>query len=403
MKFALIPGNNSLSHVLQCLVIRASLMSRGQDVIIAVGEKQGRFLRTLDIPHEILPDIQENDGAGLPTVEWFKHPRKIVETIEAETNFLKRHKPDRILSVFRFTLKASSRIARIPCDSLICGCMIPEFEEILGFNREDQDSDLQSGNMSGFYRYAGAKMSIALKALGLAQIDDIRFMLKGERTFLWDIPEFLPIPSIPDVIHVGPIYINNLPFHDMETIDITHTSRPLAVVTSGTCVSNAVAVKRIARILQDRHYQVVVAGGWQKELLGVMPDIPWLTAREFVPLHKILSSASLIVCHGGQGTIFEALHNRVPVIVMPFQPEQTHNGICLERIGCGALLVPPQPFRGNPRVYLEALNRMTDEEILSKIGGLVENPETTRNLAWMKKAIDRYKGVETVANMLEAS
>ncbi len=100
-------------------------------------------------------------------------------------------------------------------------------------------------------------------------------------------------------------------------------------------------------------------------------------------------------------TVFEALQNKVPAVVMPFQPEQAHNGVCLERMGCGTRLIPPRPFQGNPGVYIEALERMSDEEIRSKINGLMRDPMTEKRLSEASAIIGRYTGAETVADLLE--
>ena len=86
---------------------------------------------------------------------------------------------------------------------------------------------------------------------------------------------------------------------------------------------------------------------------------------------------------------------------MPFQPEQAHNGVCLERLGCGCRLIPPQPFRQNPRVYTEALNGMSDTEIKSKISLLTDAPQTGERLAEVKQLLEGYNGAETVAKLLE--
>lgn len=100
-------------------------------------------------------------------------------------------------------------------------------------------------------------------------------------------------------------------------------------------------------------------------------------------------------------TVFDALSNSTPIVVMPFQPEQAHNGVCLERLGCGCRLVPPQPFRQNPWVFTDALNAMSDDEIKSKIKNLVDNPQTASRLAEIKEILDRYSGADTLAAMLE--
>jgi len=134
-----------------------------------------------------------------------------------------------------------------------------------------------------------------------------------------------------------------------------------------------------------------------------MPHENRVITHTFVPLHKLFAHTSLLISHGGQMTVFEALHNKIPILVMPFQPEQAHNGVCLERVGCGSRLVPPQIFQGNSSVYIDALNRMTDNQIKSIISGLVNNPQTEKRLAGMEKIIKQYRAVEKLADMLEAA
>ena len=91
----------------------------------------------------------------------------------------------------------------------------------------------------------------------------------------------------------------------------------------------------------------------------------------------------------------------VPVVVLPFHPEQAHNGICLARIGCGRMLVPACRFVGNSSVYIARLDEITDEKIKSMIIALVDNPETKTNLKRFKNVIARYNGLEKITSWLE--
>ncbi|MBI4839439.1 MAG: glycosyl transferase [Nitrospirae bacterium] len=306
------------------------------------------------------------------------------------------------MGIFRFTIKASAQIAGIPYDSLACGCMIPDSQEVLGFVNGERGREAQQIILNGFYRYAAIKTSMALAAFGLEEISDIRYMLKGKRTFLWDFPEFLSLSPKKDIIHVGPILWKHWPYDKINIANLNSGKHPLAVVAFGTCAPHIVVIKRITRILLELGFEIILAAGGQKEILNIMPDEPLVTACNFAPFYKIIPLASLIVSHGGQMTVFEALQNKVPVLVMPSQPEQAHSGACLERIGCGRRLVAPQLFQGNPDVFIEALARMSDNEIKSVITGLVNNPQTTKCLAGIKKVIKQYKGVEKLATMLEA-
>jgi hypothetical protein len=44
---------------------------------------------------------------------------------------------------------------------------------------------------------------------------------------------------------------------------------------------------------------------------------------------------------------------------------------------------------------------MSDDEIKSKISNLVDHPQTAVRLTRIKEILDRYKGAETLAAMLE--
>ena len=100
-------------------------------------------------------------------------------------------------------------------------------------------------------------------------------------------------------------------------------------------------------------------------------------------------------------TLFEALQREVPIFVIPFQPEQDHNGLCLEHIGCGLRLVRHQPFRGDSSVYMDRFNRMSDEEISQKIEMFMNRPDLRENLSKLSGAMKQYNGVETLAGFLE--
>ncbi len=402
MRYLLIPGNNSLSHVAKSLAIKEVLVGRGHEVLIAVSRSSSMFLQKLQMDHCVLPDIQENDEAGLPTVEWFRDTQYIVDCINSEVDLFRKYSPDRVLGLFRFTVKASAQLAGIPYDSLICGCMIPDSQEVLGFADGEPGRGAQQIILNGFYRYAAIKTSIALASFGLEEITDVRYMLKGERTFLWDFPEFLPLPQKPDIIHIGPITWNHWDFDKIDIDAAADGKMPLALVAFGTCKSNVSTAKRIIKILLDLGYRVVFAAGGQKEFFNIMLHEPKVTVCKFAPMNRLLPLSSLLICHGGQMTVFEALRNNVPVFVMPFQPEQSHSGVCLERIGCGRRLVPAQIFQGNPEVYTDALTSMTENEIKSAIDGLVNNPQTKKRLSDIEKAIERCEGLQKLSAMFEA-
>ena len=403
MRFLIVPENNSLSHLGKALALEASLSALGHEVFVAAGRQRAPFLRRLGERGRILPDIQENDPVGYPTAEWFRDPRHFAECIRAEVALLEELRPDRALGVFRFTLKASARLAGVPYDSLACGCMLPETPEVLGFPEGHPGLALQQESLKRFFGFAAARASRALESAGLKGIGDIREMLKGDRTFLWDFPAFSLLPERPGVTHVGPIPWRGWPHDGLDLDEVLSGPRPLAVLTFGTCVGSSEVALRMVRLLRSQGYRVLLAAGGQEELRAAVAGEPHVIACRFAPLHLILPHAAIVACHGGQLTVFEALAHRVPVLVMPFQAEQAHNGVCLERMGCGRRLGAFRQFMAASRVYVDAFGAMGDVEILGIVRELVESPQTAACLASAQEMLSRYHGLETLTSLLVES
>jgi MGT family glycosyltransferase len=65
-----------------------------------------------------------------------------------------------------------------------------------------------------------------------------------------------------------------------------------------------------------------------------------VTVVRSAPHAQVLPLASIVVCHGGHGTVMKALAHGVPVVVMPFGRDQKDNGARVEAAGAGLSLSP---------------------------------------------------------------
>lgn len=400
MKFLLVPGNNSLSHVAKCAALETALARRGHSVLIAVSARYSKFLDRLGLSHTIIPDIQESDGGALPSLAWFRSPGMLERCIRAEIALLKAYRPDRVIGVFRFTLKVSAAVAGIPYDSLACGCMMPDMNEVLGCDAGDSLAEDQALYLSNFFRFAARRMGIAMERFGLRPIGDLRDLLIGERTFLWDYMQFLPLAPMPGRCHVGPLTWDQWPDIGTSLIPLPETRRPLALVCLGTRPASRRVVEKAVRCLLACGYRVFVACGGQRSLMGILPEDPRVMCCRFAPLGKMLGYAKLVLCHGGQMTVFESLQRGVPVLVVPSQPEQAHNGICLERIGCGSRLAPPIAFKGDTRIYANVFTSLPDARIIEKIEAIEKPGALTAGLADARDFLNRCDALNAIADMM---
>ena len=149
--------------------------------------------------------------------------------------------------------------------------------------------------------------------------------------------------------------------------------RPLVYVTLGTVMNGNIPLFRlIADALADAPFDVVIAlgAGIPREALGEVAGN--IRVGGFLPQARILERASVVVNHGGYGTVSAALGAVLPLFLLPMGADQPYN---TERcITAGAALgviqdqppgpppAGPPPFTApDPQVIRDGTRRLLDE------------------------------------------
>src|SRR5208282_6020477 len=95
----------------------------------------------------------------------------------------------------------------------------------------------------------------------------------------------------------------------------------------------------IVNALRTEPFRVVLAhGATDPKLLGSIPE-HWYVGR-YLPQTALLPYCSLVVCHGGNNTVTEALTAGVPLLVGPFSSDQFGSAADVELFGLGAVFDP---------------------------------------------------------------
>ena len=138
--------------------------------------------------------------------------------------------------------------------------------------------------------------------------------------------------------------------------------RPLVVVSLGTFLSaRSDVLARVAAALRRVEARVAIAiGANSAEDVGPVPS-DWLV-RASLPQVALLEHASLLVTHGGNNSVTEALAHGVPLLAMPFSSDQFDGAAAIERHLAGLALDP---------------NRASRPLIAGSIRGLLQSPPTT--------------------------
>jgi UDP:flavonoid glycosyltransferase YjiC (YdhE family) len=147
-------------------------------------------------------------------------------------------------------------------------------------------------------------------------------------------------------------------------------SAPVVYVSLGSFLSvRADVLERITAALRELDVRVALASGSTTvEDLGPIPA-SWLV-RRVLPQVTLLSRAAVMVSHGGNNSVTEALTAAVPSLVLPLSTDQFAGAAALEAAGYAEVLDPnaasPEQIRdavlrlrglsGTPRTRLDELS-----------------------------------------------
>jgi UDP:flavonoid glycosyltransferase YjiC (YdhE family) len=143
----------------------------------------------------------------------------------------------------------------------------------------------------------------------------------------------------------------------------TASTRELVYVTFGSVADDAGydPYRAVLDAVTGLDVQVLLTTGSDRDLGRTPPNV---RVERWVPQEIALARASLVVCHGGSGTVLGALAAGLPLIVMPLFADQFANAAALEAAGAAvvatpgnlrtAILDPPRPAHHLARELLAA-------------------------------------------------
>lgn len=165
----------------------------------------------------------------------------------------------------------------------------------------------------------------------LSPQEDYLDEMEGDYNLICDLPEIFPLKSMPKNYHlIGPLIYNRSCYNNCGKINIDKTKQTIFVSmgSSGNWAN--------VSFLNDeyfRKYNIICAGDKQRIINALH-----ITHVDFIAAAEILPVSDLVICHGGNGTIYQALLYEVPLLCIPFHFEQEWNSNALASIGLAATI-----------------------------------------------------------------
>jgi len=173
-------------------------------------------------------------------------------------------------------------------------------------------------------------------AVGLPPVEGFHGGISRELALVATFPQLEYPRRLPSHVHVtGPMEFE-LPYPDIE---LPEGDEPLVLVAPSTAQDPELRLVRVAlQALSDEPVRLVATTN-RPEPAGPPPEAPanamvvdWLSYSQLMP------EASLVVCHGGHGTVGRALGAGVPVLCCPAVGDMTENAVRVAWAGAGLML-----------------------------------------------------------------
>ena len=166
------------------------------------------------------------------------------------------------------------------------------------------------------------------KKYSLDKVKDYLSEMEGDETFICDSLALFPLKPLPATYKVlGPL-IYDVPSMDEQALNEAIAHRPVICVCMGSTGD-----WESLRFLNDPYYSryAVIATSDKEQVLSASHIISF----PFINLDQVLKRCKLMICHGGNGTIYTGIKNEVFMLCLPSHFEQEWNISALEKIGCG--------------------------------------------------------------------
>jgi UDP:flavonoid glycosyltransferase YjiC (YdhE family) len=208
-----------------------------------------------------------------------------------------------------------------------------------------------------------AEVAIALdearSRLGLAPDPDLGAM--RDELVICFAPPALHDPTVPLPAGLRSFYGGSPSASEAasDAVDGLGLERPLVYATLGTVFNDPADelpfFPSVQEGLSDAPVDLLMTVGPTVDPAALGDQRPGVRVRAYVPQRAVLDRCAVVICHGGYGTLLDAVDAAVPLVVVPFGADQHDNAAAVERLGIGIVITRASLSPSTIRAAVDAL------------------------------------------------
>ena len=336
-----------LSHHSRCLMLANSIKEQ-YEILILNSEKYNDLNEEFKIPSfrclSFDPEMILQHSKRF-SFDWIKedHLEKIF--IE-EVRVIKELKPDLIIGDAVWTLKMAAEFCGVLYCSVINAYMSSYYKEVRGlplahpaykYKKKLPDGVFdfltRAGEEAAFWKYHAPFKRIR-KKWGLKSKRKLIEELEGDITLICDDENLFPLKKLPHSFYnIGPLYFENS--KTGETAPLIKKGKTILV-----CMGSSGEFQKLDIFKDPIFKEFIFIVITDKEEPGLGENF---LAIKFLNLNEILPLVDLMICHGGNGTIYYALKHKVPLLALTSHFEQEWNMQQLVKFKLGEIIGEKEP------------------------------------------------------------
>lgn len=339
------PDGNWLSHVSRTLEIAIELRKKGFNVVYAGSGEYLKLPLSNDFEIKNIFSISKERVLGVSRsgrVNWYNFSLAN-ECVKEELKLFDEIKPDLVLNDYRLTLSTSCEIAHIPLAVTLNAAWTnyysvkfrcPEHFFLPKLVGQKVANYLVPPIKDFFIWFDVMPINQVRKKYSLQFKRNIWDVFQGDLNLLTDIPEYGPTNNLPANFHyIGPVLWE--PQIDLpEWYNFIDRNKPCIYFTMGS-TGYPKFFQEAIELFGNTEYQCILTTAGMANF-DSPPSNFYIC--DYAPGSEIMKIADMVVCHGGNGTIYQALSKGVPIIGIPTMHDQEFNLDRVTNLGVGLQL-----------------------------------------------------------------
>jgi MGT family glycosyltransferase len=343
-RIAIFADAGFLAHVTRTFEVgRALTRNFGHEVIFCADGRYAHIYR--DGGFEVRPvftvdrdiTMQLARRAGMCDLEWWKDA--CAKSVESDLALIDELRPDLVVGDMHWSLSTAARARKVPYAAIANGAWVRHYatpiEPLAGhaLTRVFGKTLFRAlfPPMKRFLTWYYARGYDGLRErFDLPPAKSIYDLIEGDITLLADVPEYMPVEGAPASFrYMGPIlWEPDLP--RPAWLDRLDPLRPTLYFTMGS-TGDAAFFDEAIQVFGGTEYQVLITTGGlaPADILGGAAP-PNVFVETYAPGAALMEASDVVVSHGGNGTVYQALSRGVPIIGFPtiFEQEINMQRVC---------------------------------------------------------------------------